>query len=294
VSPSEQQLSSRSMDAAARIGREGQESLGLGDTWGLSDVEVKNEDESFDFSDLMASLDATNQSKEVGMKDSARRTPPAVDFGREEGFVPYIDPRRSSSCIPGFFVEFKNDDEKKGDGDVKPRGGDGQRVGQGVGEGEGWEGEGYEKDKVLVLEGRKGVSQEGWQFIKKVQKVPDQCVRRSLWAKDVDIAKKQYFSDRPLWPHSDLPTPPSCPCCGSRRVFAVQLMAPMISAIAEAKEWLEEELGEEGETPGQLELETLPLSSGWATVAVYMCEQMCTPTNGGDYVEEEVAIGMED
>ena len=263
---------------------------------------VKNEDESFDFSDLMASLDATSQSKAVAVKDSTRQNLPTTDLLREEGFVPWIDPRRRSSCLPGFFLEFQNDDEKKGDGDVKPRSeesrqraeGDGQRAGDGEGEREGWEGEGYEKDKVLVLEGRKGVSQAGWQFIKKVQKVPDQCVRRSLWAKDVDIAEKQTLSDRPLWPHSDLPTPPSCPCCGSRRVFAVQLMAPMISAIAEAKAWLEEELEEEGGTPGQLELETLPLSSGWASVAVYMCEQMCIPTKGGDYVEEEVAMGMED
>lgn len=258
-------------------------------------MEIKNEDESFDFSDLMASLDATSHSKEVAMKDSARRPPLTAALVREEGFTPYIDPRRSSRCIAGFFVEFKNDDGKKGDGDVKPtRGEESRQSVEGEGEGEGWEGEGYEKDQVLVLEGRKGVSQAGWQFIKKVQKVPDQCVRRSLWAKDVDSAIKQDISDRPLWPHSDLPTPTSCPCCGSRRVFAVQLMAPMISAIAEAKEWLGEELGGGGETAGQLELETLPLSAGWATVAVYMCEKLCISSKEGDYVEEEVAMGMED
>lgn len=298
LSPRELDPRQSNGDSQAKSTRKERQEKGLYDTWGLSDTIVKQgNDDSFDFSDLMASLDDSNKSKEVAGKDSIR---PKVDAGvassssvDEESFVPWIDPRLRSSCIAGFYLKFSNDAEKLGDLDVKPKGMESRgREEETEGEGEGWEGEKYEKDKVLVLEGRKGVSQAGWHFIKRVQRMPNQCIRQAQYSSNANSKAKEPHPDRPLWPYPDLPTPSCCPYCASRRIFAVQLMTPMISAIAEAKEWLEEELGEEGET--SLRVETLPLSSGWATVAVYICEQGCVPPSDGGYAVEEVVIGMED
>ena len=80
-----------------------------------------------------------------------------------------------------------------------------------------WEGEGYEKDQVLVLGGRKRADYEFLKFMKKLQNVPDQCVRQGR-----EMA--------PLWPKSDddddddLPSAPPCERCGASRVLEVQLM----------------------------------------------------------------------
>ena len=70
---------------------------------------------------------------------------------------------------------------------------------------------------MLVLGGRKRADYEFLKFMKKLQNVPDQCVRQGR-----EMA--------PLWPKSDddddddLPSAPPCERCGASRVLEVQLM----------------------------------------------------------------------
>ena len=137
-----------------------------------------------------------------------------------------------------------------------------------------WDGEGYEKDEVLVIEGRKGVEKRFLKFMKKLQRVPDQCVRLSRGG---DI----------LWPGAELPQPMPCSNCGAPREFSAQLMTPAISALEESAEWLEAEGVEAGA------FERPPGSWDWATVAVYCCRNRCQSADKL-YLEEDVYLISED
>lgn len=137
-----------------------------------------------------------------------------------------------------------------------------------------WDGEGYEKDEVLVIEGRKGVDRGFLKFMKKLQRVPDQCARVGRGG---DI----------LWPGAELPDPGHCSNCGAAREFSVQLMAPAISALEESADWLEAEGLESGA------VERPPPSWDWATAAVFCCKDRCQSAKEC-YVEEEVFLIGED
>lgn len=140
-----------------------------------------------------------------------------------------------------------------------------------------WDGEGYEEDVVLSLEGRKGVDQTFLKFMKKLQRIPDQCVRQGR-------------GDGILWPSSsrNVPEPGVCSSCGAARVFEYQLMAPTIAALEESADWLKEEGVEDGA------VERPPVSWDWVTVAVFGCRKRCFEGSKGVYREEKVVVCEEE
>ena len=140
-----------------------------------------------------------------------------------------------------------------------------------------WDGEGYEEDAVLAVEGRKGVDQTFLKFMKKLQRIPDQCVRQGR-------------GGGMLWPSSsrNVPEPGVCSHCGAARVFEYQLMAPTIAALEESADWLKEEGGEDAA------VERPPVSWDWVTVAVFGCRRRCFEGSKGVYREEIVVVCKEE
>lgn len=123
----------------------------------------------------------------------------------------------------------------------------------------------------------------------------------------------------PLWPKAQLPSPSPCACCGSPRVFEMQLMAPVISLMMEAKDWMKQGAGEPGKdhdsdaASSHCQSESAPYGAAIAdaaalngaanwdicTVAAYTCVACCAPEpTDGDmvpvWVEEEVVVVNED
>lgn len=136
-----------------------------------------------------------------------------------------------------------------------------------------WDNEPYEEDRVLMNNSRKAPTLSFLKFLKKVQLIPEQCVRSNS-------------KSRPLMPGEMVPQPGSCSVCGRSRNFELQLMTPVIAALGESAEWLEED----GVDPGLLK--KVPESWNWATILVYACgsSECCTAM----YVEEEIVIVEEE
>ncbi len=144
-----------------------------------------------------------------------------------------------------------------------------------------WEGEGYEEDVVLAVEGRKGVDQTFLKFMKKLQRIPDQCVRQGRGGGDGEL----------LWPSSSKKVPDAgkCSSCGAPRVFEYQLMAPTIAALEESADWLKDEGLEDGA------VERPPVSWDWVTVAVFGCRERCDGgSDVGVYREGKVVVCEEE
>jgi hypothetical protein len=147
-----------------------------------------------------------------------------------------------------------------------------------------WDGEGYEEDAVLAVEGRKGVDQSFLKFMKKLQRIPDQCVRQGR-----ERGGNGGDQELLLWPSSKkIPEPGVCSSCGASRVFEYQLMAPTIAAIEESADWLKEEGLEDGA------VERPPVSWDWVTVAVFGCRERCSGGSDGMYREEKVVVCEEE
>ncbi|GJP40177.1 hypothetical protein CLOM_g24457 [Closterium sp. NIES-68] len=143
----------------------------------------------------------------------------------------------------------------------------GMQVEGGVGEGEAWEGEGYEYDQART------VGRPYLRFKKRLDKHPEQCVRYR-------------FNGQPIWPIAPPPHLPQashhCSLCGAPRVFELQLMPPLLFFLLEAlrerqaegsersggggKGWRAVEYGELGEWE-------------WMTVAAFTCSQACDTTD---------------
>lgn len=139
-----------------------------------------------------------------------------------------------------------------------------------AGEGATWEGEGYEADEVLAVEGRKGVSRGFLKFMKRLGAAPEQCVR---------------VGGELLWPGTAPPASAPCPRCGAARAHAAQLMAPAIAALEESGEWLRGGGAAEGAN-----WEPPPASWEWVTAAVFACSRRCA----GPFIVEEVAVAGEE
>jgi len=186
-------------------------------------------------------------------------------------------------------INYEDDEEKDGGDKFRKQNRAGSSSGGGGGGGGGarlkedpadpitWDGEGYEEDAVLAVEGRKGVDQPFLKFMKKLQCIPDQCVRQGR-------------GDRMLWPSSsrNVPEPGVCLHCGAARVFEYQLLAPTIAALEESADWLKEEGIEDGT------VERPPVSWDWVTVAVFGCQKRCFEDSKGMYREEKVVVCEED
>lgn len=272
--------------------------------WGLD----ASEDANFDFSDLMAALDKPGMpGKPMGSLQVSKEGPKYKgndgshdsSIGTEQDGVVK---QPEAPYMPGFYLDIYTEaqcDTYKGNradvshieelmaryelenGDVQGNRG-AVPVGCGdidrdqdddAGEPTAWEGENYEEDAVLVLEGRKKVDRSILKFLKVLQRIPQQCLRAG--------------GGSPLWPLPDGPRPTLCDVCGSPRIFTLQIMAPIISAIEEAADWLIEE----GVEPAMLR--RFPLSSDWETAAVYTCSKRCRVPQG-EYREEYVAVALEE
>lgn len=135
----------------------------------------------------------------------------------------------------------------------------------------GWSGEQYEPDSAF------GASAEFLKFARRVARVPEQCARYGV---GVPV----------LWPAGEkrLPDTGACKRCGAARRWELQVMAPLLAMVDEAREWHVAEGAAEESLLGY------PSSWDWSTVAVATCTASC---DGGDagacYVYEKAFVGVE-
>jgi Programmed cell death protein 2, C-terminal putative domain len=186
-------------------------------------------------------------------------------------------------------INYEDDEEegeKERDRNQKPRAGSGAgtKIKEENADPVTWDGEGYEEDVVLAVEGRKGVDHSFLKFMKKLQRIPDQCVRQGRGGGD------DQDQEMLLWPSSKRKAPDAgvCTICGAPRVFEYQLMAPAIAALEESADWLKEEGLEDGA------VERPPSSWDWVTVAVFGCRERCFGGSDGVYREERVVSCQEE
>lgn len=98
------------------------------------------------------------------------------------------------------------------------------------------------------------------------------------------------FGGRPLWPTADGPPDPQpCERCGGRRVYELQLMTPLIPALAESADWLAE-----AGSGGGAELLQAPDSWEWLTVCVASCAASCGDGGQATAVAEQVVLVNEE
>jgi len=126
-----------------------------------------------------------------------------------------------------------------------------------------WCGEIYEKDTVI----RTGKNQETdetvfLEYMKELSRVPDQCLR--LYSLDGATASDPSIPY--AWPSKDPDIMTPCPNCGGPRCCIAQVMSPLIAAMLESVQMVED--GSKYSNP--------PTSWDWATLAVSICSKQCT------------------
>lgn len=90
-----------------------------------------------------------------------------------------------------------------------------------------------------------------------------------------------------LWPSEKRPEPGRCPQCGSSRVWEMQVMAPLISLLCEAAQWL----AETGDSSTVGAASKAAANWSWWTVAVATCSSSCSSNSG--WLQEHVAVALE-
>ena len=90
-----------------------------------------------------------------------------------------------------------------------------------------------------------------------------------------------------LWPSEMRPEPGCCPQCGSPRVWEMQIMAPLMSLLLEAAQWL----AEAGDSSTVEAANKAAASWAWCTLAVATCSSSCSNNSG--WLQEHVAVALE-
>ena len=294
-----------------------QPSLAALDTsgWGF-EATTTTENKQFDFSDLSAALDSSFHgiSNNSSSRNNAKtKSPPPP--------LPFIqDPHDAVHPLPGFYLDMVSDTPPPRSGRIQKHIEElltKYRVDGGVGWGEEgnvrtphsgltaattteeveeeegddvqalhWDGEGYEQDSVLVIEGRKSVGPSFLQFMKKLQRIPDQCVRmcngdwgRVLGSVESDgrHQRQQRESEKVGSDEDDDNDDDdddddddenhdrsSGSTVNNKKVPLVEMVAPTIAALQESVTWLQEE-----GVDVDREIASIPGSWDWISVVVY-------------------------
>ena len=134
-----------------------------------------------------------------------------------------------------------------------------------------WEGETYEPDAVLHIQGRFNPDEAFLTFMRKLRELPEQCVR---------VFEKSH--EEGIWPSNELPEPGTCENCGQDRQLVAQVLCPLIASIEESFDYIE------GASKGK-SLRHPPVSWEWATIGISSC--LSCSVGGGLQQERVVVIG---
>ena len=95
----------------------------------------------------------------------------------------------------------------------------------------------------------------------------------------------------PLWPKKQKPIPGSCIRCGAKRVFEMQILAPLMHFLEETCTWM---LDDDHDCSGQIELAMQVLSNWqWLTVAVFSCSNECHAMSSDASMQPGKSIWLE-
>ncbi|CAI5494403.1 unnamed protein product [Closterium sp. Naga37s-1] len=222
-----------------------------------------------------AAAGTAGESNAAGKKDKKAAVGREASAGGAAGAQVACSNLGALRVLPCFYV-FSEEEEATGRGRSRAAasaaavpgsrdGADGvaaMQVEEGVGEGEKWEGEGYEYDQART------VGRPYLRFKKRLDKQPHQCVRYR-------------FNGHPIWPCAPPPLLPdasqACPLCHAPRVFELQLMPPLLFFLLEALRERQEGGGEGGARGygGRREVGYGEVAEWeWMTVAGFTCSQV--------------------
>ena len=248
-------------------------------SWGLDDGDDVG---GLDLGDLSAQLQNLIDTGSKDANKSDKKKERQSTMGQQANSKEVFDGR-----IPAFYLVYSADIPPTMDMDSDDE--EEARYGRGMGsraneeaggeetDGDEWSGEAYERDAVIRTGNAKGDAENEACFVaymREIGRVPDQCVRVYGGGGGVPLA----------WPTKVGVEPRgACPKCGAVRRCAAQIMSPLIVALAEAVEMVDE-----GRRGG---LCRGPESWDWATLAVWVCGGDCIDEGQGLVEEEVVAIG---
>ena len=276
-------------------------------SWGLDDEQGL--EDAFDLGDLSEQLKTMMTSPSNGTRapkqnrarsnapkggsragKQAERKPTASPVEAFEGRIPAFYLVHSANIPPTMDIDSEDEEDA--------------RYGQGPGAGSArveeespsasqdgtedeWVGEAYERDAVIRTGKQQNTSSSLENeaafvaYMRELARVPDQCLRVYGGGPGVPHA----------WPTKHPDVSSSCPRCGEPRRCAVQVMSPLIVAMAEGLEMAREHR-EHAENQA---LCAPPSSWGWATLAVSICAQSCVSGGVDDtissiLIEEDVRV----
>lgn len=246
------------------------------DTWGLGDS-LEEEEDPFDFAALEAELDrATSNISNHRKSGNEEKYSKQSNHTTLRNGVAYPLP---GACFPGFYLVFADKSVSVDSSDTTLTAEQLQDVSNNEEEDTGdagmvsWSGEAYEPDTVITVSGRAAPDTAFLKFMKCVSEVPDQCIR---------LLEKQ---SQAVWPVKDKPDFPNCSLCGASSIVVTQIMSPVIAALEESLDYLEESTRSKAATP--------PDAWNWATIGISVCSKLCVNADDsvGLYQEQIVPVG---
>lgn len=246
------------------------------DMWGLGDS-LEEEDDAFDFAAMEAELDraTSNICNHKKSRNVAKHSHESDHNTRRNG----VRRPLPGTCFPGFYLVFADESASVASSDTNLTAEQLEDVSNNEEEDTGdagmvsWSGEAYEPDKVITASGRAAPDTSFLKFMKSVSKVPDQCIR-------LIQSEKQT-----IWPLKEPPTFAHCRLCGAPSIIVMQIMSPIIAAMQESLEYLEESTREEAAIP--------PDAWNWATIGISVCSKLCMSADDGVclYQEQIAPVG---
>jgi hypothetical protein len=240
------------------------------DMWGLEDS-LEEEDDAFDFAALEAELDRATSNISIHRKSgNEEKNSKQSDHTTPRNGVACPFP---GACFPGFYLVFADKSASIDSSDIALTVEQLQDVSNNEEEDTGdagmvsWSGEAYEPDTVITVSGRSAPDTSFLKFMKCVSEVPDQCIR---------ILENKSQS---IWPVKDQPNFANCSLCGAPSVVVTQIMSPVIAALYESLDYLEESTRREAATP--------PDAWNWATIGISVCSKLCVNANGSVCLYQE-------
>eukprot|EP00890_Picochlorum_soloecismus_P003852 jgi/Picsp_1/4468/NSC_06689-R1_protein len=242
---------------------------GKTDMWGLGDS--LEEEDAFDFAALEAELDrATSNISDHKKSENVSKNSHQSGHNTRRNGVACLLP---GPCFPAFYLVFVDESASVDPSDVVLTAEQLQDVSHNEEEDTGdagivsWLGETYEPDTVITVAGREAPDTSFLKFMKCLSEVPDQCIR---------LIENE---NQAIWPLKPPPIFAHCSLCGAPSVIVAQIMSPVIAALEESLEYLEESTRKEAVTP--------PDAWNWATIGISVCSKLCMGADDGVYLYKE-------